>query len=441
MDTSTLTPPSARTVVALRVPGIDGDVSLSLKRDATTLAVHTVPSFTFDLAGRLVGGFDAGRTYRRTLDHRVIEKRGKYAEGRRERERRPLDRAEVRALCDTAYGYASAVADGLAAGTAEVVSATTPDGAWRPWAEVALDRIARWDDARLGQDAAAFLRVYQPIGILPPDQYRALVLQATLGCSYNRCTFCTFYRGQDFRIKLLPEFAAHITAVKAFHGPALASYHSIFLGEANALVAPQRLLVPMLDAVNAALAVAPPDLAGAARVRWLAEHAPAFDGIYAFVSALDALRKSPQDIAALRARGLRRVYIGLESGDEGLLRFLAKPNTAEQAVEAVQSIKAGGVAVGVVIMLGVGGERYAADHVRHTVEVLNQMGLGRDDILYFSEFVETPGSPYVEQAVEAGIAPMPVPQMRAQRAAIQGALRFPAAPPKLAVYDIREFAY
>ncbi|MFN8497292.1 MAG: radical SAM protein [Anaerolineae bacterium] len=435
-----MNPPATRTVITLRVPAVAGPVTLSLKRDATTLAVATVPSFTFDPKGRLMGGFADGRTYRRTLDHRVIEKRGAFSEGRRERDRRELDAAEVRALCDTAYGYARAVAEALAAGTAEVVDAVGEDG-WRAWAAAALREIVGWDDARLAEDAAAFLRIYQPIGILPPDQYRALVLQATLGCSYNRCTFCTFYRGQSFRIKPLADFERHIAAVKDFHGAALASYHSIFLGEANALVAPQRLLVPMLDAVNAAFAVAPPDLVGAERARWLAAHAPAFDGVYAFVSALDALRKSPQDIAALRERGLRRVYIGLESGDEGLLRFLAKPNTAAQAIEGVQTIKAAGVAVGVVIMLGVGGARYAADHVTHTIEVLNRMGLGRDDILYFSEFVETPGLPYAARAAEADIAPLPTEAMRAQRAAIGAGLRFAEAPPRLAVYDIREFAY
>ncbi|MFN8475971.1 MAG: radical SAM protein [Anaerolineae bacterium] len=437
---SKVIPPTTRTVVDLRVPGVDGRVTLSLKRDATTLAVNTVPSFTFDLKGRLMGGFADGRTYRRTLDHRVIEKRGEYTEGRRERERREISADEVRTLCDTAYGYAQAVGAALAAGTAEIVGVTGDDG-WQAWATASLDSITRWDDARLAADAEEFLRIYRPIGILPPDQYRALVLQATLGCSYNRCTFCTFYRGQSFRIKLLPDFERHIAAVRTFHGAALASYHSIFLGEANALVAPQRLLLPMLDAVNAAFPVAPWDLSGAARARWLAEHSPAFDGVYAFVSALDALRKSPSDIAEMRKRGLRRVYIGLESGDEGLLRFLEKPNTAAQAVEGVESIKAGGVAVGVVIMLGVGGERYAADHVAHTVEVLNSMGLGGDDILYFSEFVETPGLPYSERAAREGIAPMPAPAVRAQRALIQGALRFRDTPPKLAVYDIREFAY
>lgn len=430
-----------RVVVDLTGDGLPGRVTLSLKRDATTLAVDVVPSFTFDLRGRLVGGFDAGRTYRRTLDHRVIEKRGQRIDGERIRERRTLASDEVTRLVAVAYGYARQAREALAAGRSQTLAASVPDGVWRPRAEAALADIAAWDEARLEADARAFQSIYQPIGILPPDQYRALALQATQGCSYNRCTFCSFYRGQGFRIKTLPEFERHVEAVKAFHGHALPLYRSIFLSEANALIAPQRLLVPMLDLVNRELPVAPPDLSPGKRAAWLRARPAAFDGIYAFVSALDALRKGGDEVRELRARGLRRVYIGLESGDEALLRFLNKPNTAAQALDGVRDLKAGGVAVGVVVMLGVGGMRYAADHVVHTADLLNGMGLGPDDILYFSEYVDTPGSEYGARAAEAGVQPLRHAEMLAQRASLEARLHFPGLPPKRAVYDIREFAY
>lgn len=433
--------PSERVVVDLAGAGRPERVTLSLKRDATTLAVDTVPSFTFDLKGRLVGGFDNGRTYRRTLDHRVVEKRSTGGGDERARERRTLSREERRALVARAYGHARRTRDALDTGAVVVLNSTVADDVWRPRGVTALEAIAAWDDDTLEADASAFRSVYEAIGILPPDQYRALVLQATQGCSYNRCTFCTFYRGQGFRIKTPTEFESHIRAVTAFHGVALPLYRSIFLGEANALVAPQRLLVPMLDLVNRELEVAPADLSGVGRAAWLAARPAAFDGIYAFVSALDALRKGPDDIAELRARGLRRVYIGLESGDEGLLRFLNKPNTAAQALAGVRDIKAGGVAVGVVVMLGVGGDAYAAPHVTHTADILNRMDLSGGDILYFSEYVDSPGSEYGARAAEEHIAPLSAQDIRAQRAAIQARLRFPGPPPKVAVYDIREFAY
>ncbi|MCW5853029.1 MAG: radical SAM protein [Anaerolineae bacterium] len=432
---------SERTVVNLRAPGVEGRVTLSLKRDATTLSVNTVPSFTFDLKGRLIGGFNAGRTYRRTLDHRVVEKVGETRDGGRIRRRRELPPDEKRALVETAYGLARRVEAARQAGTLDVLDSSVPAAVWQPLAEAALPRIAAVDNAALEADAQAFLAVYEPIGILPPDQYRALVLQATQGCSYNKCTFCSFYRGRAFRIKTLPQFQAHIEAVKAFHGPALPVYRSIFLGEANALIAPQRLLVPMLDAVNAAFELVPPDLSGEARARWRAAHPAALDGVYAFVSALDALRKTADEVADLKARGLRRVYIGLESGDEDLLRFLNKPNTAAQALEAVQTLKAGEVAVGVVVMLGVGGARYADQHVRHTTDIVNAMRLDMDDLLYFSEYVDQPGTEYDLRATEAAIGALSAAEMQAQRAALQAGLTFAGPPPKVAVYDIREFAY
>ena len=65
----------------------------------------------------------------------------------------------------------------------------------------ALARITAWSPSRLAEDAARFRQIYKPVSILPPDQYLSIVLQATEGCSYNRCTFCTFYRDRPFRIK------------------------------------------------------------------------------------------------------------------------------------------------------------------------------------------------------------------------------------------------
>lgn len=430
-----------RTVVDLLTPGIDGRVTLSLKRDATTVSINTVPSFTFDLKGRLVGGFNAGHTYRRTLDHRIIEKTSLAQPQGHGRQRRELAANEVADLVEVAYGYGRRVYHALEANTFTVLDSTVDQDVWFPRGRQALADISRMDQAALEADAQAFLAVYDPIGILPPDQYRALALQATQGCSYNKCTFCSFYRGRAFRIKTLPQFQAHIDAVKAFHGPALPLFRSIFLGEANAIIAPQRLLIPMLEMINQQFDMVPAYLVGSERDAWKLGHPYAFDGVYAFVSALDALRKTAQDLTDLRDLGLRRVYIGLESGDEALLRFLSKPNTATQALEAVHTIKAGGVAVGIVVMLGVGGTQYAANHVAHTIDILNAMNLDGDDLLYFSEYVDTPGTEYSQRGREEGIDALDPSAMREQRAAIQAGLHFAATPPKLAVYDIREFAY
>ena len=97
--------------------------------------------------------------------------------------------------------------------------------------------------AALDEDAARFRSIYTPVAILPPDQYLAVVVQATEGCSWNRCTFCDFYRQQPFRIKGDGEFRSHVGDVVSFFGTAIGLRRSIFLADANALVIAQDRLL------------------------------------------------------------------------------------------------------------------------------------------------------------------------------------------------------
>jgi hypothetical protein len=112
-------------------------------------------------------------------------------------------------------------------------------------------------------------------------------------------------------------------------------------------------------------------------------------------------------------------------------------------VEAVARLKAAGVAASVIVLLGVGGDRYAEAHVQGTVAALNAMALGAGDLIYFSDFLELPEAEYGERARAAGIRPLTAEEMRAQEHAIRAGLRWadPARPPQLSRYDIREFIY
>jgi radical SAM superfamily enzyme YgiQ (UPF0313 family) len=113
-----------------------------------------------------------------------------------------------------------------------------------------IERAARFDSLTARLDAARFAEVYSPIGILPPDQYLALVLQATVGCSFNTCTFCDLYH-QPFRVKTPDEFRRHIHDVHEYLGESLLlRQRSIFLGAANALAIPMSRLLPLLDMIQ-----------------------------------------------------------------------------------------------------------------------------------------------------------------------------------------------
>ncbi|MGQ9840631.1 MAG: radical SAM protein [Anaerolineae bacterium] len=380
-----------------------GTVAVRIRSQAINLLVNDeAPSYSFDLAGRLIGAFVAGINYRRGLDNRVLSK-WRTAGG--SRERRWLSQAEAREFLGAAYGLAKRVA--------------------RTSGHPRLTVLQGWDWDRLQADAAWFARIYRPVSILPPDQYLALVLQATEGCSYNRCTFCDFYRDRPFRIKSGDELRSHIMGVRAFFGPALGLRKSLFLADANALVAPMPRLRAWLDVIEET------------GIR------PAGGGIYSFIDAFDVHRKTAAEWRELATRGLRRVYIGMETGDEALLRWLRKPGTVQDVIESVHLLKAAGVAVSVIIMLGVGGRRFAEGHVMNSAAALNAMPLGRGDIVYFSPFVVHPGSEYSRLAAVEGIEALTEQEMAAQEAAMVARLRpaDPNGPPQISRYDIREFIY
>jgi len=166
-------------------------------------------------------------------------------------------------------------------------------------------------------------------------------------------------------------------------------------------------------------------------------------GIYAFLDGFSGEKKSAANYARLASLGLKRVYIGMESGNAELLRFLHKPGAPDDVIRTVQTMKAGGVSVGIIILLGAGGQRYAAGHVRDTIHAVNQMNLDLDDLIYFSELVENENLPYVQDAFRSELQPLSPSQRLAQQEQIEAGFRFAesAGVPHISRYDIREFVY
>ena len=414
------------------------ELHVSIAAGTLTLSFAGQANLSFDGEGRLVGAWYEGRTCRRSLDNRVLLKWLEPGEISRRR-RRFLATEEVRRVIDRAYADAAQVRTALATGelgssSGRRLNANEID----QW----LGAVARWDYDALEQDAVRFRGIYKPISILPPDQYLSVVLQATEGCSYNECAFCTFYRDRLFRIKDAAEFETHVSQVRDFLGKGLFLRRSIFLADANAVVIPQSRLLPLLEIVNRHFQFGDgrqpspqvgPRLAG----QW----SPA--GIHAFVSAPDALRKSADDLRAMSALHVRRLYVGVESGHDPLRRFLRKPGAAADVLDAVESIKAGGLNVGLIFMTGVGGEVFRAEHFRDTVDLIERMPLNAGDLVYVSPFVPAPDSPYLDDMQRAGYSSLDETAIHAEetrfRAALMPQLR--ARGVRMSRYDIREFVY
>jgi hypothetical protein len=387
--------------------------TISLTPHSAAVGVGDDVVAAWDRGGRLYSLVRDDVTWRRGLNGTIVEKRRegglrmhRYLTG----DDVVLESAAIaqtvsRAMATPAWAWL----DGIEAVTAQEL-------------RTMLSLFGRFDAAAARADAERFAGVYRPVGILPPDQYLALVLQATAGCSFNTCTFCDLYH-EPYRVKTVDDFRAHVADVRAYLGESLGlRSHGIFLGAANALAVPMPRLAPIFEV--------------------LVEDADALRlGVSAFVDGFTGAIKTARDYRALANMGLRRVYVGLESGHDPLLDFIRKPATASAAIETVRAVKDAGLGVGVIAMTGLGGDRFADAHVADTAATLTAMRLGRGDLLYFSMLVEEPRTAYPRLAVNADIRPLGADECQAQRDAILARTQFHDGRAQTATYDVREFVY
>ncbi|MBI3932046.1 MAG: radical SAM protein [Acidobacteria bacterium] len=390
---------------------------VSLRPDSTSVAVDEEQVSSYDLLGRPYVLVRDGWTWRRSLDGRLLQK-GPGADGAA-RLRRRLAADEGAAVVEAARRDVSQVLQ-----TVEGDRSILPRDV-RAEAVVRLQRIASMDAAALAADASLFAATYRPVGILPPDQYLAVVLQATEGCSWNGCTFCGFFKDVRFHAKSPAEFAGHVAAVRGYFGASLALRKSVFLGEANALCASHERVLGWLEDASRVFPTA------------------ATGGIHAFVDAWTGARKTVDEWRTYRALGLRRVYVGLETADPELRAFVEKPGSATATEALVAALHEAGIAVGVIVMIGLGGERFFDAHVRETGASLARMRLRQGDFLYLSDFLIHAGLEYERRGRTADLRALGPARCADQRRALLAPLRFenPARPPRVATYDIREFVY
>jgi hypothetical protein len=418
------------------------DIILKSGEHALSVGIANRDVLSYDVTGRPLTLFLDGTTYKRGLDNRVLMIRRKWTGERRIKSRRFLGEEEVEALFRRSREVMNHVRDRFAEGSAAMILPKGHTGPLRETIRAWIDRITLLTPSELVEDRRRFLGTYRPIGILPPDQYLSVVLQGTEGCSYNRCIFCNFYRTIHFRIKSPDEFRRHIRNVQTFFGPAIGLRKTIFLADANALVIPQHRLLPMMMAIADAFPLDGPEH-GRHEGRPRDESRPVFRGVHSFIDSFSGPMKEVEDFVELRELSLRRLYLGLETGSDALLRFLEKPGTARDALTLIRRIKKAGIRVGVIVMAGLGGHRFAKEHVEDTIALLRAMRLGKDDILYISDFEDQPETEYGERSAAEGIRDLDPDQILAQRKAFAASL-IPEVREKglkIAPYNIRDFIY
>ncbi|MFV2073589.1 MAG: radical SAM protein [Thermoanaerobaculales bacterium] len=213
----------------------------------------------------------------------------------------------------------------------------------------------------------------------PPSEARSLILQATVGCSWNRCTYCAMYRGKTFRVRSLDEIVGEIRST----GPLAAQVQRVFLADGDALAAPQELLEAVLEEIRETL----PQVY---RV-----------GIYA--DSRSILKKGADGLKALRGLGLGIVYFGAESGDEATLQSVRKGATVERQLAACELVREAGLKLSVMVLLGLAGVEGSERHARATGRFLV-----RGAPTYGAALTVTPVSgTEFHDAVESGVLELP----------------------------------
>jgi radical SAM superfamily enzyme YgiQ (UPF0313 family) len=221
----------------------------------------------------------------------------------------------------------------------------------------------------------------------PPSEADALIVQATIGCSWNHCTYCDMYRDKTFRVRELAETLDDLDRAGATVG---SDVEKLFVADGDALILD-------LDHWRAILAKA--------RAVF-----PRLRRVSCYAMARNVLAKTDPELRELREAGLSLLYIGPESGDDATLKKIAKGDDAAAHVEAARRAHAAGMELSVIALLGIAMER-TSEHARATAELVTKM-----DPEYFSALTVTvvPDTPLDKLAKKGRFAVPAVPALLAE---------------------------
>lgn len=217
----------------------------------------------------------------------------------------------------------------------------------------------------------------------PPSEANSLIIQATIGCSHNRCTFCSMYKTKTFRTRTQKEVFADI-ALAAKMQPRTSR---VFLADGDALALPTDQLAAILNE--------------------LAMRFACLERVSCYATPADLNRKSPEDLALLREKKLTLLYFGIESGSANILARIRKGANPDQLASALNRAHDAGIAVSATVILGLGGRRLWQEHIRETARLINrapphflstlQLRLEPDEAETFVSRFERDGTPFEPQ--------------------------------------------
>ena len=214
----------------------------------------------------------------------------------------------------------------------------------------------------------------------PPSEAHSFILQATIGCSWNKCTYCDMYREKSFRVRERTEVLEDIEQAGRAYG---AHVDKVFVADGDALVMELDDWLPILEALR--------------------DNFPHLRQVSCYAMATNILAKSDEELRQLRAAGLDLLYIGPESGDDVVLKRIAKGSDFAAHAEAAQRAHSAGMRISAIFLLGAGGTERSKEHALASAKLATAMD---PEFLAALTLTVVPGTPHARM-VEKGLFALP----------------------------------
>ncbi len=206
----------------------------------------------------------------------------------------------------------------------------------------------------------------------PPSEASSLIIQLTIGCARNTCTFCAMYKDKTFRVRDLQEVVEDLEMARKYYQRI--KVKRIFLADGDALIVKTADLLYILGKCK--------------------EYFPEVERISVYGAPKDIIHKTPEELKQLKDAGLDMVYMGLESGDDQVLKEVKKGVTAAEMIEAGQKVRAAGMVLSMTIISGLGGKKLMKEHALNSAKVISAI---KPEYVGFLTLLIEPGTPMYEQ--------------------------------------------
>jgi len=190
------------------------------------------------------------------------------------------------------------------------------------------------------------IKYNQPL-FRPPAEANSLILQATYGCSWNKCAFCEMYSTKNFKIRSIDEINFDINSVLKSN----INFNKIFLADGNAFVLNFEKLIKIINSINISF--------------------PKVRRISAYAMPKDIENKTLEQLIELKQNGLNLLYVGIETGNEELLKLINKSETYNSTLDGLLKAKKAGIKLSIMILNGLGGKNYSQQHASDSAKIIN----------------------------------------------------------------------